>query len=226
MALALAPTRASPESEKNSRFKTTPMNCHDTITATCAKCGKPCSFQLTRKRTPTRQSVLRLWLCAVSALALLLATDPQRPTAETVLPASRMQMSKPAVMATIDAQRALRSVRGSRGYVGQHSTPRSVIVPSGFQSQRGPSYEGFALCELRGTKRAERVKTYISTCGLSQKLALAQLTVLRRMRDRGVEPDAIMLAGAKGPALLFDVDRLPALRAALANTVPTTEPAQ
>jgi hypothetical protein len=61
---------------------------------------------------------------------------------------------------------------------------------------------------------------FISQSGLARKLSLAQATLARRLRARGVIADGILIQGGKEPTVIFASDRLPALRATLAPAQP------
>lgn len=60
--------------------------------------------------------------------------------------------------------------------------------------------------------------TFISANELARRVRVAQATLAKRLKARGVMPDAIVVNGTKRPGYLFDTTRLPEIRRALCTT--------
>lgn len=59
-------------------------------------------------------------------------------------------------------------------------------------------------------------KTYVTFNGLAKRLPLPVATASRRLRERGIVPDAVTVESGEQPSqLLFAVERLPELRSVL-----------
>jgi hypothetical protein len=59
--------------------------------------------------------------------------------------------------------------------------------------------------------------TVINKNVLGQRLLLSQPTLRKRMIEKGIQPDVILIRGSGQPSSLFDVERLPDLRRILCN---------
>ena len=67
------------------------------------------------------------------------------------------------------------------------------------------------------------VPTFTTFNGLARRTGFAPATLFRRIRELGIEPDAITVETGRPSVLLFATEKLPAIRRTLANqrTIPT-----
>lgn len=64
------------------------------------------------------------------------------------------------------------------------------------------------------------MKTFVSQSGLASRIGIAQNTLATRLRQRGIDPDGILLRPAQPDVLLFDLQRVNHLRNALGTQKP------
>ncbi len=66
------------------------------------------------------------------------------------------------------------------------------------------------------------MKTFLSQSTLARRLNLSPATLIGRLREFEVVPDGVVITGEK-QGIIFDAERLPELRNALAPTRPQTK---
>lgn len=64
------------------------------------------------------------------------------------------------------------------------------------------------------------MRTFISQRGVAKRLGHSSATIGNRLRERGVQPDGILIQEGKPDCLLFELEALPQLRDALGKNLP------
>lgn len=64
------------------------------------------------------------------------------------------------------------------------------------------------------------MKIFLTTAELQRRVGIARATLQKRLAERGIHPDGVVVNGGKEPGPLYDAEKLPDLRKALTTEKP------